>query len=63
MRLTLVLLLISFFAIGQNTNGLRFMENKGQWNESIDFQAQVPGGRVGVSAKGFSVLLLDLEKI
>ncbi len=63
MRLTLVLLLISFCAIGQNTNGLRFMENKGQWNESIDFQAQVPGGRVGVSAKGFLVLLLDLEKI
>lgn len=63
MRLTLVLLLISFCAIGQNTNGLRFMENKGQWNEGIDFQAQVPGGRVGVSAKGFSIVLLDLEKI
>ena len=63
MRLAFLLLLISFSAIGQNNQGLRFIENKGQWNEDIDFQAQVPGGRVGVSAKGFSVLLLEMEEI
>ena len=55
--------MISFSAIGQDIQGLRFIQNKGQWNEEIDFQAQVPGGRLGVSAKGFSVLLLDMEEM
>jgi hypothetical protein len=63
MRLALLLLLISCHAIAQNNNALRFIENKGQWNAGIDFQAQVSGGRVGVSAQGFSVLLLDMEEI
>src|SRR5687768_11096746 len=63
MRLVSLLLLISLNAIGQNNEGLRFIQNKGQWNEGIDFQAQVPGGRLGVSAKGFLVLLLDMEAI
>lgn len=61
MRLVPLLLLISFSALGQNNQALRFIQNKGQWNEEIDFQAQVPGGRVGVSAQGFSILLLDME--
>jgi len=63
MRLApLLILLISFYASGQ-TEGLRFVQNKGQWNEGIDFQVQVPGGRLGVSATGFSVLLMDAEEI
>jgi len=61
--LALLLLLISFNAISQHDQGLRFIENKGQWNKDIDFQAQIPGGRLGVSAKGFSVLLLDIEEL
>src|SRR5687767_4841136 len=63
MRLALLFVLISLGAMGQNIQGLRFIQNKGQWNEGIDFQAQVPGGRVGVSAKGFSVLLMDMEEM
>lgn len=63
MRLASLLLLISLNAIGQSNEGLRFIENKGQWNRDIDFQAQVPGGRLGISAKGFSVLLLDMEEM
>lgn len=63
MRLALLFVLISITAFGQDTHGLRFIENKGQWNNNIDFQARVPGGRVGVSATGFSVLLLDLEEM
>lgn len=63
MRLTPLLLLISFAALSQNNQGLRFIQNKGQWNEEIDYQARVPGGRVGVSSKGFSVLLLDMKEI
>ena len=56
-------LLIPIATIGQHNPGLKFIQNKGQWNEDIDFQTQVPGGRVGVSAKGFSVLLLDMEEM
>ncbi|HEX5169793.1 MAG TPA: PKD domain-containing protein [Cyclobacteriaceae bacterium] len=63
MRLALLLLLITFNVIGQDIDGLHFIQNKGQWNDGIDFQAQVPGGRVGVSARGFSVLLLDMEEM
>jgi hypothetical protein len=63
MRFALLLLMVSIHAIGQDGEGLRFIQNKGQWNEGIDFQARVPGGRVGVSATGFLVLLLDMEEM
>ena len=61
MRVAILLLLTSIYSFSQDNQDLRFIENKGQWNEGIDFQSQVPGGRVGVSAKGFSVLLVDME--
>ncbi len=61
--LLLISLSISFHASSQNNQGLRFIQNKGQWNEGIDFQAQVQGGRIGVSASGFSILLLDIEEM
>jgi hypothetical protein len=68
MRPTPLLTIALFFAIaiqaiGQDTQTLRFIQNKGQWNKEIDFQAGVPGGRLGVSAKGFSVFLLDMEEL
>jgi hypothetical protein len=63
MRLAPLLLLIAFHAVAQNNYALRFIENKGQWNDGTDFQAQVSGGRLGVSARGFSVQLLDMEEI
>lgn len=63
MRLVVFFLLFSIHAIGQNSQGLRFIQNKGQWPAEIDFQARVPGGRVGVSANGFSVFLLDMEAL
>src|SRR5690349_6444733 len=63
MRLTPLLLLLAVTAIGQDIQGLRFVQNKGQWNSDIDFQAKVPGGRLGVSSKGFSIQLLDMEAI
>lgn len=53
--------LVSLAALAQNHQGLRFIENKGQWHQGNDFQAQIPGGRLGVSATGFSVLLVDLD--
>jgi hypothetical protein len=63
MRFATLFLLISLNAIGQSNQGLRFIQNKGQWNDDIDFQARIPGGRLGVSAGGFSVLILDMEEM
>lgn len=37
MRFAFLFLVISFQAIGQNAQGLRFIQNKGQWNDGIDF--------------------------
>lgn len=63
MRLALLFLAISINLVAQDSQSLKFIQNKGQWNEDIDFQALVPGGRVGISARGFSVVLLDMEAI
>ena len=63
MRLALLLLLLSLNALGQVDESLRFIENKGQWDPETDFQALVPGGRVGISASGFAIQLLDMDEL
>lgn len=69
MRLAFIFYLLIFFlfisthVISQDNQGLKFIQNKGQWNEDIDFLALVPGGRLGVSANGFSVQLFNMEKM
>jgi hypothetical protein len=63
MRFTFLLFFLSLHAVAQVDPALKFIQNKGQWSDDIDFQAQVPGGRVGVSATGFSVLLLDMKEM
>lgn len=63
MRLLVLLFLVSLSAAGQDVQGLRFIQNKGQWDNDIDFQALVPGGRLGVSAHGFSIVLLDQQQL
>ncbi|NOS91847.1 MAG: hypothetical protein HOP30_07990 [Cyclobacteriaceae bacterium] len=63
MRFTFLLLFVSLHVLAQNDPELKFIQNKGQWSDVIDFQAKVPGGRVGVSATGFSVLLLDMKEM
>jgi hypothetical protein len=63
MRLAFLFLLFSVNAICQTNQELRFIQNRGQWPEGIDFQARVPGGRVGIAANGFSVYLLDMEQL
>jgi gliding motility-associated-like protein len=35
------------------TNGLEFIENKGQWNAQVKFRADVPGGDMFITDKGF----------
>ena len=43
--------------------GLKFIENKNQWPEGIDFSARIPGGRMFVSPQGFSFYLLDENRL
>lgn len=59
--LSILLLSISIHVTGQDHRGLKFVENKGKWNEEVDFQAIVPGGRLGVSAAGFHVQPMDMD--
>ena len=59
----LPLCIVVFPLWSQPISDLQFIQNKNQWPEEIDFQAQVPGGRVAVSAVGFSVFLIDKEKL
>lgn len=63
MRVALLLLVISIKVFGQDDQNLRFIQNKGQYKQGIDFFARVPGGSLGVSATGFSVLLLDMQEL
>jgi CHU_C Type IX secretion signal domain/PKD domain len=42
---------------------LKFVENKNQWAAGVDFQARVPGGDLMVSSKGFSIYLIDQERL
>jgi gliding motility-associated-like protein len=43
--------------IGQS--GFYFTENKGQWNEAIRFEADVPGGKFYIEEKGFTFLFAE----
>jgi hypothetical protein len=47
----------------QSGSGLEFIQNNNQWDVALDFQAKIPGGRMAVSAQGFSIYLLDQEKL
>ena len=45
---------------------LEFIENKGQWDPSLNFRAEMSTGSFFLQKKGFSVLLhnpVDLERI
>lgn len=50
-------------AIGQDRPMLKFIENKNQWMSTVDYAARVPGGHVGVSSLGFTVTLIDEDKV
>jgi len=45
----------------QNTNPLVFVENKGQWDPSIKFGADVPEGKFFLKENGFQFLLTDMN--
>ncbi len=41
---------------------LKFIENKGQWDESIHYQADLPGGELSLDDEGLTYLFYDQEK-
>lgn len=49
-------------AFAQDNPLLKFIENRNQWPAHIDYAARVPGGNIGVSSLGFTVVLIDQAK-
>lgn len=43
--------------------GLAFIENKNQWDATLDFGARVPGGTMYLNAEGFHYYLVDEERL
>lgn len=43
--------------------GLQFVENKNQWDSSVDYGAKVPGGHMFVNASGFQYYFIDQEAL
>lgn len=62
-RLLLLILIITWFELVKAGPGPGFIENKNQWNTSIDYMAAIPGGRMMVGAGQFTYSFLDNEKI
>lgn len=51
----------AFFAGAQTP--AKFIENKNQWPEDIDFLARIPGGRMAVGDASFRYFFLDGERL
>jgi hypothetical protein len=58
-----ILLLLSYSGLAQNQPLLKFIENKNQWDNPVDYAARIPGGGLFLSATQFSVYLIDQEKL
>lgn len=43
--------------------GLRFIENKNQWDAHVDYGAQVPGGQMFLAGNSFRYILKDKHKL
>ncbi|MBX2945040.1 MAG: gliding motility-associated C-terminal domain-containing protein [Cyclobacteriaceae bacterium] len=61
-RLVLAFLFSAPLAGSAQTPALKFIKNKGQWPESIDFAARTPAGRLMLSPGHFSLYLFDQQK-
>ncbi len=55
----LTLSVIQLYAQTGGTSNLEFVENKGQWDSSVRFRAQVSTGAFFLGKKGFTVVLHD----
>jgi gliding motility-associated-like protein len=57
----LLFFLYSSIAFGQKKAAFDFVENKGQWEDSIRYQAQIPGGMLHITDKGFRYYYLSAD--
>ena len=58
-----MLLFLSFSGLAQIVPALKFIENKNQWPNTVDYAARIPGGRLFLSPGQFSVYLIDQNKL
>ncbi len=61
--ISLALLFIPFSGLAQVGSSLKFIENKNQWAQEVDYAARIPGGRLFLSPAQFSVYLFDQKKL
>lgn len=60
--LLLILLIPAFSWARTGTNpGIRFIENKGQWPDQVEYAADIPGGRVFLTKTGMTYSFYDPE--
>lgn len=57
--LSFLVLILVLPAHADNGPGLKFLENKNQWDRSIHFGVHVPGGNLFIDNEGFSLFLYD----
>jgi gliding motility-associated-like protein len=57
--LLLALLILSHFTIFANEPTVQFVRNEGQWDVSIKFMAQIPGGFLQVKNEGLQYIFYD----
>lgn len=62
-KVLLLLLAATSCLSAQNSSPLRFIENKGQWNEGVEFKAKIPGVDIWVEQQSLTLDLLDLDQI
>lgn len=60
--LTILLLFASILA-GAAPPKIKFVENKWQWEEAIDFAAKIPGGSMQVKRGGFAYTFIDQDRL
>jgi len=58
-----LLLLLPYSGLAQQEPEIKFIENKNQWANSVDYAARVPGGRLFLSPTRFSIYLIDQNKL
>lgn len=61
-----MLLLITLFnslVFAQKKEGFSFVENKGQWKDSVRYKAEVPGGMLHITNHGFQYYYVSGEDI
>jgi gliding motility-associated-like protein len=58
--------LVTITTLAQNQSPVEFIENKGQWDKSVRFKADIPGGSLFVHKNGYTILQNkeeDLQRI